>query len=210
VELGETPEITKKFINWLLNRQERDGSWAKSLYITSQVVQALVKAGLKYQSDPIESALNWLEKASSIPLVRGVFEDFTHTIIAFIEATGNRESFIVQKILNELIKSPERLKKDGSWYEDIRCTAMALLALIKVGTRKIYQIPAGKLEELVLKNHEREKITSGLEQKVLEYIKANDYKISVSKCADTFGLTTETIRKIIESLVKKGKLEIKS
>jgi squalene-hopene/tetraprenyl-beta-curcumene cyclase len=62
---GDTDEA-RRGVQWLLDAQERDGSWfgrwgANYLYGTGAAVPALVAAGLARDSEPITRAVQWLE-----------------------------------------------------------------------------------------------------------------------------------------------------
>ena len=230
-ELREDKRIIQDQARWLMSHQDPEGSWNHSRYTTAQVIQGLAKAGYDSKTPEVAKALNWLgEEINRTVLVKGVFEDFGHSLIAYMEATGNPNSEIAQRIAQEMLKSPERLKDDGSWYEDVRSTAIAVLALKALGRRKIFRIPARDLEHLlatvenannrildlearlrIAEENLRTKVgllpNELMELRILDYLRKNEGQIFPSEAALHFGISEEFLMAILNSLEKKMKIK---
>jgi len=230
-ELREDRRNVQDLADWLMSHQDPEGSWNHSRYTTAQVVQGLAKVGYDSKTAAVAKALKWLEEEiNRTVLEKGVFEDFGHSLIAYLEATGNPESEIAQKIAQEMLRSPERLKDDGSWYEDVRSTAIAVLALKALGHRKIFRIPARDLEHLlstvenannrILDLEARLRIAEEslrtkvgllpneiMELRLLDYLRKNEGQIFPSEAALHFGISEEFLMAILNSLEKKMKVK---
>ncbi len=65
--LGHDDRVLRRGVKWLLDNQEKDGSWfgrwgANHVYGTGAVVPALVRAGLEPDHRPLRRAVRWLER----------------------------------------------------------------------------------------------------------------------------------------------------
>ncbi len=65
--LGHDDRVVRRGVKWLLDNQEKDGSWfgrwgANHVYGTGAVVPALVRAGLEPDHRALRRAVRWLER----------------------------------------------------------------------------------------------------------------------------------------------------
>ncbi|OMC13502.1 squalene--hopene cyclase [Mycobacterium sp. SP-6446] len=65
--LGAHTERRERGVQWLLDRQESDGSWfgrwgSNYIYGTAAVVPALIAAGVEANAAPVRSAIDWLKR----------------------------------------------------------------------------------------------------------------------------------------------------
>ncbi|HEX3513344.1 MAG TPA: squalene--hopene cyclase, partial [Trebonia sp.] len=126
----------RRGVTWLLNNQERDGSWfgrwgANYLYGTGAVVPALIAAGVKPGKPPIRKAVAWLESVQNDD--GGWGEDLrsyadpggwsgkgastasqTAWALLALLAAGERDSTATERGLRWLARTQ---REDGTWDE---------------------------------------------------------------------------------------------
>jgi len=128
--------LTQGGVRWLLDNQERDGSWfgrwgVNHVYGTGAVVPALVAAGVAPSGSPIRRAVAWLERHQNVD--GGWGEDCrsyddpawigrgqstpsqTAWALLALDAAGRRDSIAARRGIDWLIANQ---CEDGGWDED--------------------------------------------------------------------------------------------
>ncbi len=129
-------ELTRDGVRWLLDNQERDGSWfgrwgVNHVYGTGAVLPALVAAGVSPAGSPIRRAVSWLEshqnpnggwgedcRSYDDPAWIGRGESTpsqTAWALLALAAADRRDSEAAARGVNWLVANQ---RKDGGWDED--------------------------------------------------------------------------------------------
>ncbi len=66
-----------------------------------------------------------------------------------ISNTNNNNIKVVHKLIAEILETPTRRKKDGSWYHNAKLTAWALILFSIPPRARIIKITIGKLEDII-------------------------------------------------------------
>lgn len=129
-------EECERGVRWLLDHQERDGSWfgrwgANHIYGTGAVVPALVAAGVDPRSRPIRAAVRWLQIHQNRD--GGWGEDLrSYRDAAWIghgDSTASQTAWALLALLAAGVESPvvdrgirwlvDTQRPDGGWDEDL-------------------------------------------------------------------------------------------
>jgi len=160
-------------------------------YACGQVLDALINSKFdltnKIVQDIEKSLKNFLEEKSVKGISEGSFQDVMMAFMGLTSFLGGEDTPLVNSIMAELFKTPERYKEDGSWYHDAKKTAFALIGLSGVkDIRKINEFP-NKIYKVIMDHEEKTKeLFRKLElenEKKLSIIKRGYFWLSVAYCS---------------------------
>ncbi|AEA48102.1 prenyltransferase/squalene oxidase repeat-containing protein [Archaeoglobus veneficus] len=128
-------------------------------YVTGQILDALVRSGVPVTHKVLRACENdlrrFLEEKKVKGISEGAFQDVTMALLGLASFLGGGDDELVNAVVAEIFKSPERYKKDGCWYHDAKKTAFALLGLSRIKeVRKIDEFPY-KIYTLIARYHEK-------------------------------------------------------
>lgn len=157
-------------------------------YIVGQVLDALVRAGYTPGTEVIsvcESNLrNFLKGARNKGISEATFQDVMMAFTGLASLLGGNDDELMNSILAEVFKSPERYKKDGFWYHDAKKTAFALIGISKLKeVRKIDEFPYRIYKVITNYQKELEELLTNLKEEYetrLKTLKQGYLWISIS------------------------------
>ncbi|OYT37975.1 MAG: hypothetical protein B6U89_06520 [Desulfurococcales archaeon ex4484_58] len=155
-DLKRARELTNKLKEILINIELKD------CYVLGQVIEAFVATGLDPFSPEIDKYVRYIENELRESVKTGISETtFQETVVGLMGLIKSHrvhlEDDVIQMLIAEILKYPERRKPDGSWYHDAKKTALALLALnalghmprVEVHPRILYET-IGKYEKKII------------------------------------------------------------
>ncbi|MGD8506524.1 MAG: hypothetical protein PVF15_07680 [Candidatus Bathyarchaeota archaeon] len=157
-----------------LPEKERNGSAILDPYVAGQVLDSLVRAQYNISSNVLlttqKCLRSFLERIKRTGISEATFQDVTMGFMGLASFLGGEVDQLIDEILVEIFRKPERFKEDGSWYHDAKKTAFALIGLSRITyVRRIEEFPQRiystimkfqketeeAFENVVLKNKER-------------------------------------------------------
>lgn len=126
--------------------QTENNKFSLDVYVIGQVLDALVRAGVYLNSPVIKHCeteiIEFLQEEIKTGISEGSFQDMTMAFLGLASFLGGENDEMIDQCILEIFKSPDRYKKDGSWYQDAKKTAFALIGLSKIKeVRKIDAFP---------------------------------------------------------------------
>jgi len=126
-------------------RERKEGEHLFGAYVTGQVLDALVRSGYSLTAEIMRACemdlRRFLEEVRRTGISEATFQDVMMAFLGLASFLGGEDNELINSILAEIFKSPERYKRDGSWYHDAKKTAFALIGVSKVKeVRKIDEI----------------------------------------------------------------------
>lgn len=126
-------------------------------YIAGQVYDTLIKLDYNFSNDLMvsleDNLRQCLTKVKQGGLSESSFQDVMMAFMGLANLTSGDET-LINEILVEIFKRPDRLKEDGSWYHDAKKTAFALLGLSRIiNVRRIEEFPY-KIYQIIMKYQE--------------------------------------------------------
>ncbi|MHA1684920.1 MAG: hypothetical protein ACTSYD_00780 [Candidatus Heimdallarchaeaceae archaeon] len=151
IEIGNTDEAfelasrLEARLKTLLEEAENH-KFSLDIYVIGQVLDALVRAGVYLNSPVIDycesEIIEFLQEEIKTGISEGSFQDMTMAFLGLASFLGGENDEMIDQCIAEIFKSPDRYKKDGSWYQDAKKTAFALIGLSKIKeVRKIDTFP---------------------------------------------------------------------
>lgn len=206
-------EILAVRIKEVVNKEEA----LFDLYVCGQALDALTRSKFDLTSEVvrrIDTGLRKsLERISTEGLSEAGFQDVTMAFLGLASFLGGEDTPLINSVITELFKMPERYKEDGSWYHDAKKTAFALVGISRVkDIRKVNEFP-NRIYKLIL-HHQRKakKLYRNLElkgEKKASVIRRGYLWLSLTYCsilasliiAITLGVNTFLPQLIITLLV---------
>lgn len=168
------------------------------LYVCGQALDALVRSKFDLTSEvigDIETGLRKsLERISREGISEAGFQDVTMAFMGLASFLGGEDTPLINSVITELFKMPERYKEDGSWYHDAKKTAFALIGISKVkDIRKVNEFPNRIYRLIMHYQRKAEKVYRNLElkgEKRTSTVKRGYLWLSLTYCSIIASLIT--------------------
>lgn len=104
-----------------------------SPYALGQAIEALICSGVNPSLPTITKIVDRLKSfVEHERMTEGTFQDIVFGFAGISSLLSDPKDALVRRVADEMFASPERLKPDGSWYNDAKKTSHALYALRKL------------------------------------------------------------------------------
>lgn len=205
-------------------KSEKEGKYPFEIYVTGQVLDALVRSRFDLTSEVMKVAeansMDFLQRITRKGISEATFQDVTMAFMGLASFLGGEDNTLINSVTAEIFKMPERYKRDGSWYHDAKKTAFALIGLSRIkDIRKINEFPA-RIYKIIMYYQERmNEIYKNLEtrnEKRISKVKQGYLWLSLAYCSIiasliiviTLGTDTFISQLIIGSLLIPGFLSM--
>lgn len=204
--------------------KEKEGKYLFDLYVSGQALDALVRSKFDLTSEVIKDVETELRKSLERITREGIseatFQNVTMAFMGLASFLGGEDNPLINSVIAEIFKMPERYKRDGSWYHDAKKTAFALIGISEVKeVRKINEFP-NRIYKIIMHHQGKvEKLYENLEltdKKRISKVKRGHLWLSLAFCsifasliiAITFGTDTFISQLIIGTLLVPSSLSM--
>jgi hypothetical protein len=130
-------------------------------YVAGQVLDSLMRAQYNISSNVLLSTQkglrSFLEGIGRTGISEPTFQDVMMGFMGLVSFSGGEADQLIDEIMVEIFRTPERLKEDGSWYHNSKKTAFALIGLSRITyVSKIEEFPQRIYSTLVKYQKETE------------------------------------------------------